>query len=186
MQVHGGGQRFVCFEEGEIDIIFHSLLLKSIECFFPYPTKKNYINEAQTEVSSHILHATQTSVDLFQDIHDYFKEKGLFPSKTYFYLAAKPKVDFEEKESEPRQPQFFPAKRNICPICGCTYFINCMRCKQNNEFNNSLATDQQKEVNENLTLFQIKMKNQKSLQHLQLSSLDYNEYLFFSKENQLI
>ena len=61
-----------------------------------------------------------------------------------------------------------------------------MRCKQNNEFNNSLATDQQKEVNENLTLFQIKMKNQKSLQHLQLSSLDYNEYLFFSKENQLI
>ena len=25
-----------------------------------------------------------------------------------------------------------------------------MRCKQNNEFNNSLATDQQKEVDENL------------------------------------
>ena len=150
MQVHGGGQRFVCFEEGEIDIIFHSLLLKSIECFFPYPTKKNYIDEAQTEVSSHILHATQTSVDLFQDIHDYFKEKGLFPSKTYFYLETKPKVDFEQKESEPRQPQILPAKRKFCTICGCTYFINCMRCKQNNEFNNSLATDQQKEVDENL------------------------------------
>ena len=27
-QVHGGGQRSVCFEEGEVDIIFHSLLLK--------------------------------------------------------------------------------------------------------------------------------------------------------------
>ena len=33
-QVHGGGQRFVCFEEGEVGIIFHSLLLKSIELFF--------------------------------------------------------------------------------------------------------------------------------------------------------
>ena len=147
-------------------------MLKSIECFFPYPTKKNYIDEAQTEVSSHILHATQTLVDLFQDIHDYFKEKGLFPSKTYFYLEAKPKVDFKQKESEPRQPQILPLKLKICPICGCTYFINCMRCKQNNEFNNSLATDQQKEVNENLDTqdTQIKVKNQKSLQHLQLNS----------------
>ena len=87
---------------------------------------------------------------MFQDIHDYFKEKGLFPSKAYFYLETKPNVDIEQKESEPRQPQILPAKRKICPVFGCTYFINCMRCKQNNEFNNSLATDQQKEVNENL------------------------------------
>ena len=87
---------------------------------------------------------------MFQDIHDYFKEKGLFPSKAYFYLETKPNVDIEQKESEPRQPQILPAKQKICPVFGCTYFINCMRCKQNNEFNNSLATDQQKEVNENL------------------------------------
>ena len=100
----------MCFEEGEVDIIFHSLLLKSIELFFPCQTKKNYFDEAQTEVSSHILDATQTLVDLFQDIHDYFKEKGLFPSKTYFYLETKPKVDFEWKKSEPRQPQILPAK----------------------------------------------------------------------------
>ena len=90
-QVHGGGQRFVFFEEGEVDITLHSLLLKAIELFFPYPAKKNYFDEAQTEVSSHILDATQTSVDLFQDIHDYFKEKGFFPSKTYFYLETNQK-----------------------------------------------------------------------------------------------
>ena len=130
------------------------------------------MDETQTEVSIHILDATQTLVDLFQEIDDYFKEKDLFPSKTYFYLEAKPKVDFKQKESEPRQPQILPLKLKICPICGCTYFINCMRCKQNNEFNNSLATDQQKEVNENLDTqdTQIKVKNQKSLQHLQLNS----------------
>ena len=87
---------------------------------------------------------------MFQDIHDYFKENGLFPSKTYFYLETKPKVDFEQEESIPRQPPLLAAKRKICAICNCIYFINCMRCKQNNEFNNSLGTDQQKEVNENL------------------------------------
>ena len=48
---------------------------------------------------------TYTSVDLFQDIHNYFKGKVLFPSKTNFYLETRPKVDFEQKESEPRQPQ---------------------------------------------------------------------------------
>ena len=31
------------------------------------------------------------------------KEKGLFPSKTYFYLETKSKVDFEQEESNPRQ-----------------------------------------------------------------------------------
>ena len=149
-QVHDGGKRFVFFEKGEVDITFHSLLIKAIELFFPYPTKKNYFDEAQTEASSHILDATQTSVNLFQDIHDYFKEKGLFPSKTYFCLETKPKVDFEQEESKPRQPPLLPAKRKICAICSCTYFINCMQRKQNNDFNNSLATDQQKEVNENL------------------------------------
>ena len=149
-QVHDGGKRFVFFEKGEVDITFHSLLIKAIELFFPYPAKKNYFDEAQTEVSSHILDATQTSVNLFQDIHDYFKEKGLFPSKTYFCLEKKPKVDFEQEESKPRQPPLLPAKRKICAICSCTYFINCMECRQNNDFNNSLATDQQKEVNETL------------------------------------
>ena len=118
--------------------------------FFPYPAKKNYFDEAQTEVSSHILDATQTSVDLFQDTHDYFKEKGLFTSKTYFCLETKSKVDFEHEECKPRQPPLLPTKRKICAIFNCTCFINCMQCKQNNEFNNSLATDQQKEVNENL------------------------------------
>ena len=31
------------------------------------------------------------------------KEKGLFPSKTYFYSETKSKVDFEQEESNPRQ-----------------------------------------------------------------------------------
>ena len=99
-QLHGWEQPFVFFEEGEVGITFHSLLLKVIEFFFSISSKEELLWwDTNRSFQPYIWDATQTSVNLFQDIHYYFKEKGLFPFlfKTYFYLKIKPKVDFEQE-----------------------------------------------------------------------------------------
>ena len=88
------------FEEGEVDITFHSLLLKVIEILFSISSKEELLWwDTNRSFQPYLLDATQTSVNLFQDIHYYFKEQGLFPFpfKTYFYLETKPKVDFEQE-----------------------------------------------------------------------------------------
>ncbi len=117
-----------------------------------------------------ICDITQTAIFDFPDngtLDDYLKEKGLYPSTTYFFLRSQPKdtidsefkVDSEEEIDTVNSPyglqntlentsnnDVSPANQyTVCLECSCTYLEGdiCLGCQQNSDFKKHLEADRE-------------------------------------------
>lgn len=156
-QAEGGGSRFIALNQE--NQTFEHLLTKSLDVYFGV-CGKNCFNEDRLEVTAKLEDVTGTTVNLRDSIPDYLKERGLFPSKTWFVLRTSlndngPELenffdyDYNDdcmslSDSEPITAAGPALKRKICDTCSGTYFRFCIRCKQDKEFEQSLQKDSQK------------------------------------------
>ncbi len=117
-----------------------------------------------------ICDITQTAIFDFPDngtLDDYLKEKGLYPSTTYFFLRSQPKdtidsefeVDSEEEIDTVNSAyglqntlentsnnDVSPANQyTVCLECSCTYLEGdiCLGCQQNSDFEKHLEADRE-------------------------------------------
>ena len=127
-QKYGGGNKFISLDNTNDDITFKSLLDKAIDLFFP--NGKNFNGEYTKDVNILLLDSTETIIDLLDNVGEYLKCRGLFPSKTWFFLQSsellKPSdYDFNMSDSEELPEPFTTSAintrtRKICPTRACT------------------------------------------------------------------
>ena len=151
-QAEGGGNRFVSFPSGE-NPTFYDLLEKAIVLYFSNNGLNNY-GELSCEVFSTLLDSSETELDLTDSVTEFLQNKGLFPSKTWFYLKTSPKTDdsmetvcdenilnAHKDENIFNTPAF--TKRKICTVCCKTYCGDtCLACEQDQAYEQSLKLDQ--------------------------------------------
>ena len=155
---NGGGHRFITFAVGE-EPTFNCLLDRALDIFFI--NGSNYYGERKLDVHSTIVDSSETLVDLTDTLSNFMKERGLFPSRTYFYLKTSPvernlsdiESDGDEYESILDTPVFQQqlddtsvAKRKICSVCSHTYIHACLRCIQDKELQKSCDIDKMKNL----------------------------------------
>lgn len=152
----GGGYRFITFTSEE-DLKFHSLLNKAIDIYFINGI--NHFGEYSHDVEATILDSGEIEVNLMENIHQYMKDRGLFPSRTWFYLQTKPAPKFQEfspvalSDSSFSDCDLESQERRICPNCSRTYTTSdCFLCQQDKEYQQSLETDAAKNSNHHSSL----------------------------------
>ena len=156
-QKYGGRNRFISLDNTNDDITFKSLLDKAIDLFFP--NGKKFHGEYTKDVNILLLDSTEAIVDQLDNVSEYLKSRGLFPSKTWFSLQSsellKPSnYDLNMSDSEELPELFITSaintrKQKICPICASTYEVYCLRCEKNVEFNKTVAIDREKATSTN-------------------------------------
>ena len=112
----------------------------------------NYFGEFKFEVDGTILDSGELEVDLNEHILNYMKERGQFPSRTWFYLKTRPidaststSIDLIQSQSdESDELPSMATKRKICATCFRTYITECILCSQDYNYKVSLAEDQLK------------------------------------------
>ena len=102
---------------------------RQLICFFP--SGKNFHVVCTKDINILLLDSTETIIYLLDNVSEYLKSKGLFPSKTSFFFQSsellKPSdYDFNMSDSEELPEPFATSaintrKQNICAICACTY-----------------------------------------------------------------
>ena len=126
-----------------------------------FPNNINQFDEDVENVDACMEDYSHNEVSLTDyTIRDYLTQKGLFPSRTWFFLKTSKKVipqecssvgsdvQIDRKESE-NNITTICTKRKICTTCHSTYFNFCLICKQNEEFNLSLKNDIKEAQEEN-------------------------------------
>jgi len=159
----GGGCRFVTFEAEE-NPNFSNLMAKALQIYFINDI--NFFGEHPWDIEASIADSMETEVDLSEHISTYMSSRGLFQSRTWFFLQTKPiPCDNEaywnninasaETASKPCDNESYlnnsdtseettpksVLKRKICSTCSHTYLLNCIHCLQNKEYQESLSKD---------------------------------------------
>jgi len=116
---NGGGIRFCSFE----DATFEDVMNKAISVFFPNDT--NYYGEKKDETDFEVLDCSQLVIPSESLVSDYLTERGMYPSKTFFYL----KSTHNAKKSKSLKSLLNEGK--TCPICQRLFFgENCVLCDE--------------------------------------------------------
>ena len=156
-QKNGGGNRFVAYN-ASTPLTLNDLKIKASNLFFPEGNSV-FAGPVDNMVLS-ICDITKTAIFDFPDdgtLDGYLKEKGLYPSTTYFFLRSQPKdtIDSEFEVDSPEEidtvnsayglkntsdNDFSPANQytvsSVCVDCSCAYLEcgMCLSCQQNNDF----------------------------------------------------
>ncbi|XP_067026126.1 uncharacterized protein [Acropora muricata] len=153
-QKNGGGNRFITYTDEE-PIKLETLTEKARTLFFP-DGKNNFAGRIQ-EMNTWICNASGVAIFDFPDegtVDDYLKKNGLYPSSTYFFLRTQPRHlladEFESSEaigaeslSASEEAPSVASSTQVCKVCCCSFKNGetCLRCEQNDEYQQSLLAD---------------------------------------------
>ena len=122
---NGGGIRFCSFE----DATFQDVLDKAVDVFFPNDI--NYFGEIRNETDFQILDCSESVIENPSEllVSDFLKERGMYPSKTFFYLKSSHNLS---KSKSKKLESLLNQGRN-CTLCKKIFYgDNCVICDDNN------------------------------------------------------
>lgn len=124
---NGGGIRFCSFE----DPTFQEVIDSAITIFFPNDT--NYFGEKKDETEFQILDCSESVIDSEKSVTDYLKERGMYPSKTFFYLKSS---HITNKESIDTKLKSLLNREKTCACCNKTFLGDtCVFCDDKDQIN---------------------------------------------------
>lgn len=208
-QKNGGGNRFIAYSASTPPSL-NDLKIKASMLYFP-EGKSVFAGPVDNMVLS-ICDMTQTAIFEFPNdsLDNFLKEKGLYPSTTYFFLRSQPKeevdnefednlqevIDTENNAYELQNTSNFnnqndlsPAKRiTVCVNCSCTYWEGgiCLICQQSSEFETSLEVDREIQLHTLLPESQLPATLPEEPVPLSVAEMRHQRVAIFSRQQESI